>query len=149
MNLALQLLILTFTPFFTTPFAITSSVLTKIIANCNTFAKDANEQLSLAVKEVNKKYENRIVFVNPNFSAKNAVLTGSNSYLYGITSLGNPEDPMAKQREKVCPKTKKILDLNHAKCIRASAGHPNIKGEKQYANEIFKAFISNWSMPEL
>ena len=149
LNIALKLLILTLTPFFTTPFAISGAVLSKIVENCKTFAKESNDQLSLVVKETNQKHGNRVVFVNPNFGAKNAVLAGSTSYIYGITPFGNPEDPVAKQREKVCPKTKKILDLNHVKCLRASAGHPNQKGEKQYSEEIFKAFTSNWPVHEI
>lgn len=149
LNIALKLLILTLNPFFRTPFAISGSVLAKIVENCKTFANEANYQLNLAIRETNQIHGNRIVFVNPNFAAKNAVLAGSSSYLYGITSFGNPEDPMAKQRERLCPKTRKIMDLNHAKCLRASAGHPNPKGEKQYASEIFKAFTSNWPIPEI
>lgn len=127
---------------------ITQAVLNRIIENCAVFATEANSQLKLTVDEVAKANGKRIAFANPNFGAKNAVLVPLTSYLYGLTPLGNPEDPMAEERKEVCPKAKGLVDFDHTKCLRASAGHPNPKGEMQYANQIFKVFTDNWSIPQ-
>lgn len=125
---------------------VTPLVMSRVIENSRIFSSEANKQLASVVRETAQKYEGRIAFADPSFEAKNAILVPFSSYLFGLTILGNPEDPLVESRRKVCPKTGRLIDPNHAKCLRASAGHPNMKGEIQYANQIFKVFTDNWPM---
>lgn len=133
--------------FLPIPIGLLESVLfEKIVANSIAFGTEANKQLSLAVNEVSKKTKQE------DWICRSWVWTKQRSscsnYLISLWAESNrfTRRSHGRRETKKCPNSS-ILD--HTKCLRASAGHPNPKGEAQYAEQIFKTFTANWSIPSV
>lgn len=109
-----------------------------IVDRCRKFFDESTIHLQAAVAETG---DPRIRFVPSGFTDANAVFVPGTSLLWGLDLLLNPVDPLAGQRRPQCDLTfPNPLDLLHREqCHRASAGHPNILGARQYKNQLLAA----------
>ena len=98
------------------------------------FWSESKKALTRAVSETG---DPRIIFVDPDFSGENA-LFASNSYLWDLKldDQLSAKDPMKEARLPLC---RKYEPDDCIFCPRASVGHPNVPGAKQYASVICKA----------
>jgi hypothetical protein len=118
----------------------------RLVANCRTFADEANKALAASVADINNQFAppKRFFFADPKFGPENAAESGPSSWVYGVNFLtGNvvaPQDApqVAAARAANCNAVGKPgtdIDL----CRRASAGHPNAEGARRYAKAIVDA----------
>jgi hypothetical protein len=111
-----------------------------IVDRCKTFFDHSTVELQRAIVDAR---DPRITFVPTGFTDENAVFVSGTSLLWGLDIDDDlkPEDPVADERHPLC-------DLAHPgplgilvreQCYRASAGHPNIAGARQFANQVLGA----------
>lgn len=110
-------------------------VLRKIVDNCRIFFEESSLALKAAVEA--HAAGGRVFFAAPPFRDENAALAPK-PWLFGLNSQFGPEDPVAGRRRKACDACEKDL-LQREQCYRASAGHPNAEGARQFANAILEA----------
>ena len=105
-----------------------------IVARCEQFFNQSTDALQRAVSDAG---DPRITFVPSGFTDENAIFAPA-SLLWGLTPTLSPEDPVAAARHLLCDAAHpSLLDIfAREKCDRASVGHPNLAGAKQYANQI-------------
>lgn len=105
---------------------------------CEEFFQRSEDALQAAVADV---ADPRITFVSSGFTEANAIFVPGTTLLWGLTSELDPEDPAAAARRPECDLTfdQPIDFLRREQCYRASAGHPNVDGAKQYAAKICAA----------
>ena len=105
---------------------------------CEEFFQRSEAALQAAVADV---ADPRITFVSSGFTDANAIFVPATTLLWGLTPDLDPEDPAAAARRPECDLTfnKPIDFLRREQCYRASAGHPNVDGAKQYAAKICAA----------
>lgn len=109
----------------------------RILANCELFWQQSAARFQQAVEEINQVHgqaPRRVVLAVPNIKLENAAFA-PDPWLYGIHADLSPQDALAAERAKACqeagfPRTVAPI------CDRASAGHPNPKGAKAYAEAI-------------
>jgi hypothetical protein len=125
-----------------------------MVSRCKRFADEANQKIQQAVLDVkvananatDKRRNQQIFFAKPNFKQSNAIFA-SDSWLWGIENdLGPADDEqiggVKNMRNDACH----IVDSQEpgrtsmTKCIRASMGHPNVKGAQEYAR-VIKEFL--------
>jgi hypothetical protein len=97
------------------------------------FWSESKDALTRAVSETG---DPRIIFVDPGFSGENA-LFASNPYLWDLNldDQLSAKDPMKDARLPLC---RKYEPDDCIFCPRASVGHPNVAGARQYASAICK-----------
>lgn len=111
-----------------------------VVERCEEFFLESTKQLSRAVE---KAGDARIKFVASGFRDVNAVFVPNTSLLWGLDLQQEfaPEDPVAGERHAECvaayPAAEQVL--KRLICFRASAGHPNVAGARQYAEQILAA----------
>lgn len=104
----------------------------EINQRCFLFRDKSRTCLRSAVHSINQELGggDRVIYVDPDFHADNAVL-GADPWLFGVTLSLGALDPMREAREKACDAAGEGFQ-----CKLASAGHPNEKGARQYAQRI-------------
>jgi lysophospholipase L1-like esterase len=109
-----------------------------VVDRCEQFFAESSASLQSAVADAG---DPRIAFVASGFTDDNAVFVPGTSFLWGLDEFLNPEDPVAGQRRPQCNQVfDDILEIaQREECYRASAGHPNIAGARQYASQILNA----------
>jgi hypothetical protein len=107
-----------------------------IAARCAAWTAAANQQLALAASQVASVHSRRIVFVDPGFTAANAVLTPE-SLLFSLNGDLSPQDSVAAARKGVCQSAGARTD--EYICERASIGHPNSAGAAKIAGALLAA----------
>lgn len=93
--------------------------------------------------------QERVYFADPNFKDENAV-GASQPFLYGIDPDLSPEDPdeIAMRRAKACELyADRLNTIEKLAGPRASVGHPNPLGARQYADVILANI--RYAMPTL
>jgi lysophospholipase L1-like esterase len=103
----------------------------KVLANCDVFFRDSTDAMRRAIAAVN---DPRIRLAAPPFTAANAALA-SDPWLFGINWNLTPQDPMAAARHAAC-RLDEPDPIRREQCFRASAGHPNVKGARQFADAV-------------
>ncbi len=106
----------------------------KVLGNCSVFFTDSTDALQRAIAAVG---DARLRFAAPPFTAANAALA-SDPWLFGIRWDLSPQDPVAAARRAAC-KRDEADPLRREQCYRASAGHPNVAGARQFADAILTA----------
>jgi len=111
----------------------------KMVRRSAIFATEAEKKLALAVQETNINLGTpRVCFANPAFGPANAIFA-SDPWIYGINWDLSPEDNpptgVAPTRSDAC-ETAGSSRTNVDICKRASMGHPNVLGAKEYARVI-------------
>jgi hypothetical protein len=98
------------------------------------FWSESRDALTRAISETG---DPRIKFVDPGFTGENA-LFASNSYLWDLNLDDelSAKDPMKDARLPLC---RKYESDDYIFCPRASFGHPNVPGARQYASAICEA----------
>lgn len=122
----------------------TLAVLRKISAQCRIFNVTSRRNMFDSVRTVNNELPgaSRITFVNPLFRNRDAVFT-PNSALFGLDFIGNPIDPVRNARRNSCNRSRS--GFAHATCLRASVGHPNVRGANIFLDRIISRLIArNW-----
>jgi hypothetical protein len=111
-----------------------------VIRRCEEFFADSTAELQRAISDAD---DPRIRFVPTGFTDANAVFVPNTSLLWGldIDDGLEPEDPMAAARRRSCDVAHPgpLGLLEREQCYRASAGHPDVKGAKQFMAQIMSA----------
>ncbi len=108
----------------------------RLLANSDTFVERSLAAFEDVAQKINSQFKNPRVFVAvPEIKTENAAFA-SDPWLFGIKEDLSAEDPLASERVAACyeaglSRTQPIF------CERASAGHPNPKGAKAYAEAIY------------
>lgn len=108
----------------------------KIVKNCDQFSTQSTMMFQQAIDEINRAAGGpaRILFANPPFTASNASLA-PDAWLWGVNGDFSAEDPLRDDRRAACNMFEPDL-IQRQSCYRASAGHPNNKGARQFAEAI-------------
>ncbi len=120
----------------------TAEFLEPVIRRCQEFFADSTASLQQAVADA---ADSRITFVPTGFTDANAIFVPGTSLLWNLDlddGLG-PQDPVAADRHAQC-------DLAHGGplnafarefCYRASAGHPNVAGARQFKDQLLATLL--------
>jgi lysophospholipase L1-like esterase len=114
--------------------ALRLSILGRVVENAQAFWTESTAALKAAIADVGSP---RIQFAEVPFQDDNAMFA-HNSWLWEVKLQGGklvPQDPVAAQRKKACDKFHPD-PLSRSTCYIASAGHPNLKGSKAFADAI-------------
>ena len=109
-----------------------------IATNAETFSREANAQLRLAVEGTRAANPQRsIALAVPPFGSKNAALAPE-SWVWEIDATMTPQDPVAASRAPQCAAGAAIpaYRVDPARCRIASIGHPNPRGAQAYLDAI-------------
>jgi hypothetical protein len=120
------------------PFLDTDVVLGAVIARCLQFFEQSTAALQQAVADAG---DARVAYVDAGFTAANSVFA-PNALLWGLNDdlELSPVDAVVDQRHRSCDAAfEEIQVLEREQCYRASAGHPNPAGARQFANQILAA----------
>lgn len=113
-------------------------IIEKIVKNCRVFSDQSAAKLQSAVNDSNGTASGggRIAFVNSGFGPENAA-SASAAWLFGVKDDADfsPEDEVIDSRHASCDRCE-TDPLQRWECYRASAGHPNADGARQYATQI-------------
>lgn len=109
----------------------------RIVSNCELFFAESSKALQGAIDAANAQANGRVGFAAPPFTEDNAALA-SKAWLFGIRGDLSPEDPVAAARRVSCDKCTDDY-LRRQQCYRASCGHPNVIGARQFASAILAA----------
>ncbi|HEX9366295.1 MAG TPA: SGNH/GDSL hydrolase family protein [Vicinamibacterales bacterium] len=109
----------------------------RIVGNAALFYETSTSALRAAVDAANAAAPGRAAFAAPAFTDDNAALA-PNAWLFGIKADLTPEDPVAMARRASCDRCTDDF-LRREQCYRASTGHPNAIGAKQFADAILAA----------
>lgn len=116
-----------------------SRVKPTLVNLCRIFNNQSRAKLRAAVDETNAALggEPRVFFASPTFSKRNAVLA-PDPWLWGINADSSPQDNLvAGSRRVACNLNRSRTNLDI--CKRASIGHPNVRGAREYAKAIVAA----------
>lgn len=115
------------------------NLLVKIAANCEQFWTQSSLMFMRAIDELNQQAGGppRLRFAMPPFTDSNAALAPE-AWLWGLDSNFSPEDPLQDQRKIDCNQFEPDL-IRRQVCYRASTGHPNNLGARQFTQAILKA----------
>src|SRR5207253_7570763 len=103
----------------------------KVVALSILFWKESMKANQDAVDALNNP---RIKCAFAPFTEQNAALA-DDPWVFGVTGLLQPEDPMKDERRVACDASTEDL-FKRFFCHRASAGHPNAQGARQFASAI-------------
>lgn len=112
-----------------------------IVERCELFWRESSGALQQAVSAVRQQAPGRhVVFVDVPFTARNAVFA-SDPWLWGLGRGLAPQDEVVAPRRSACDIAYPSSSdrLAREQCYRASAGHPNVLGARQYAKAILEA----------
>ncbi|MEO8678610.1 MAG: hypothetical protein ABI665_06170 [Vicinamibacterales bacterium] len=111
-----------------------------IVDHCLQFWQESTSCFIEAVAQVRTAHPKaRVGFVNPGFTEQHAMFT-ADPWLFGLDPLLLPEDEVIPGRHGACDAAIPAHDiLAREQCYRASAGHPNVAGARQYADAILEA----------
>lgn len=111
-----------------------------IVEHCLQFWRESTACLQGAVDEVNAAHPpSRIAFVDAGFTERNAAFADE-ALLFGLKLGLLPQDEVVDHRRGACNAVIPPADfLAREQCYRASAGHPNVAGARQYADAIIAA----------
>jgi lysophospholipase L1-like esterase len=121
----------------------------QVYENCRTFAWGARNCLLWAVEESSAAWNRPIYFADPwiggGFNERHSIFTADPwvfGLLGGIGGFPNliPEDTI--NRTDVCQQAFPSDAVNRQLCILASAGHPNPRGARAYADAILAALYA-------
>ena len=115
-----------------------NEVLGTIFRRCEQFFQESAAALKQAVADVG---DTRIAYVDAGFTNANSVFAPK-ALLWGIDddSELSPQDEVVAARHASCDVAFNELQLlEREQCYRASAGHPNQAGAKQFAKQILAA----------
>jgi len=109
-----------------------------VVARCEQFFTQSASDIQVAIADAK---DPRISFVGSGFTDVNAIFVPGTGFLWGLNALLQPEDPVANQRRPQCDQVfpNPLEIAPREQCYRASAGHPNVAGARQYAGQILKA----------
>jgi glutathione S-transferase len=106
------------------------------------FWQESTAALAEAVAAANATLASpRVFLADPGFTADNAVFAGD-PWLFGLANdaLLSPQDEVVGERRTACDLAFPATDwAARQQCYRASAGHPNVKGARKYAEAILAA----------
>jgi hypothetical protein len=115
-------------------------VFDKIFDHCRMSNEKSGACLGKAVTEINQQQGGkRVRFAQVPFTASNSVLA-PDAWLWGIKADSSPEDPVRRQRHAACDLDERD-PIRRDLCYRASVGHPNITGAKQFAQAILSTLV--------
>ena len=115
-------------------FAAHLDLVNPVVARCEQFFTQSASDIQVAITDGK---DSRISFVGSGFTDINAIFVPGTGLLWGLNALLQPEDPVANQRRPQCDQVfPNPLEIAREQCYRASAGHPNIAGARQYASQI-------------
>lgn len=112
-----------------------------LIDRCEYFRDTAHDCIRSAIVDfvgILPEARERIYFADPKFKDENAVGT-SQPFFYGINADFSPQDPpdIAEARAKACETyADRLNTVEKLAGPRASVGHPNALGARQYADVI-------------
>ena len=118
-----------------------------MVSRCRTFADEANKRLEQAVNEAKDElttpsYSPQVFFAKPEFGARNAIFA-PDPWVWGIGADLSPADEEqmggVRHARAVACHSVQYQDPDRTDlftCIRASMGHPNVKGAQEYARVI-------------
>lgn len=111
-------------------------IIKKIVKNCKVFADQSATALQNAVNDSNAGAGGgRVTFVSSGFGPQNAAFAPDH-WIFGVDGTDlSPEDEVIAARHASCDRCETDV-LQRWECYRASAGHPNQDGAKQYAAQI-------------
>lgn len=113
-----------------------------VIAKCMQFWEESTSALKRAVSKASASLpQPRIAFADPGFTEDNAVFAGV-PWLFGLANdvVMSPQDEVVQERHAACDLAFPPIDwAAREQCYRASAGHPNVSGARQYADAILAA----------
>jgi lysophospholipase L1-like esterase len=120
--------------------ALGDMVFHKIYRQCALFAEQSSISLRQAVDEINAKDGGRRVrFAEVPFAPENAALAPQ-AWLWGIGEDLVPEDQVVRPRHGACNLYEPDL-IQREICYRASVGHPNVDGARQFAAAVQRALV--------
>jgi lysophospholipase L1-like esterase len=115
--------------------ALDGPVFNKIIANCEQFYVQSSRFTQKAINQVNEAAgAPRIFFAQPPFGPENAALAPQ-AWLWGVNPNLSPQDPVQAARHVACDAFETDI-VRRLTCYRASVGHPNLQGARQFADAI-------------
>jgi hypothetical protein len=121
------------------PFMEENIVIQAVIDHCEQFFTQSTAALRQAVTDAG---DARISFIDPGFTDANSVFA-PNAFLWGLNDDPpdfSPQDEVVAERHAACDIAFNEIDIVHREqCYRASAGHPNQAGARQYASQILAA----------
>lgn len=110
----------------------------KLVDNFGTFEQTANGYILGAVDEADPNGQ-RVFFAKPTFNDSNAIFA-PNTFLFGISTSLQPEDPMSSIRSQQC---EQAGDRAPPNCPFVSMGHPNTSGAASYAQAITSVLVKS------
>jgi lysophospholipase L1-like esterase len=115
-----------------------------VVAKCMQFWQDSTAALTEAVAAANATLAApRVFLADAGFTEDNAVFAGD-PWLFGLANdpLLSPQDEVVAERRTACDLAYPITDwAARQQCYRASAGHPNVKGARRYADAILAVIM--------
>ncbi|HQR36135.1 MAG TPA: membrane dipeptidase, partial [Blastocatellia bacterium] len=114
----------------------------RLVERCKIFAEQSATSLQDAVDEVNATLPApRIALGHPQYRQSHSALTQA-SWLYGINADLTPQDEHIRNERlancEECKRKEPNRDINALSCQRASLGHPNPTGAREYAKAIIR-----------
>lgn len=113
-----------------------------VVAKCMQFWQESTVALADAVAAANATVTvPRVFLADPGFTEDNAVFA-RDPWLFGLANdpALSPQDEVAAERRVACDLAFPATDwATREGCYRASAGHPNVKGARKYADAILAA----------
>jgi hypothetical protein len=110
-----------------------------VVAKCMQFWDESSDALMRAVADANALLpRTRIAVADPGFGDDNAVFAGT-PWLFGLANdvMMSPQDEVVEERHAACDAAIPAADwAARQQCYRASAGHPNVRGARRYADAI-------------
>ncbi|MBX3082992.1 MAG: hypothetical protein KF716_15270 [Anaerolineae bacterium] len=112
----------------------------RVVGNCETFAASSLTAFEQSANEVNTQLESKRVFVVPPAIDVHHAALAADPWLFGIRDDLSTEDPLTAERAAACeeagiPRTVPLV------CEKASICHPNAKGARAYAKQIFDLML--------
>jgi len=118
-------------------------IIEKSVKHCGVFSDQSATALQNAVDDANGTPSGggRVGFVSSGFGPDNSAFAPAH-WIFGVDDADlSPEDEVVAARHASCDRDEKD-PLRRWECYRASAGHPNPGGAKQYAAQILAALAA-------
>jgi hypothetical protein len=123
-----------------------------LIERCTRFRDQSHDYIREVIVELTgimPEVQARVFLADPKFKDENAV-GAPESFLFGVNADLSPQDPpdIAEGRQEACERhADRLSPVRQIAGPRASLGHPNPAGAKQYADVI----VANirYAMPTL
>lgn len=108
-----------------------------IAERCLLFWRESTTSLQAAVDDVNLTLSTgRVYFADPGFREENAAYA-DDPWIWGLNPDLSPQDDVTQERRAACDQSIPSFDpLAREQCYRATAGLPNRRGARKYADAI-------------